>query len=105
MDVSVRSSTQNLLGQEHQFPFVLAPVAALELFRKSAEPAVGQAASAEDIAMVCSSQATHPMEEVAAVMGEGKRWFQLYWTKSDEFNKNALSRAEACGCSALVITV
>jgi lactate 2-monooxygenase len=38
-------------------------------------------------------------------MGAGPRWFQLYWSKSDELIASFVRRAEACGCEAIVVTL
>src|SRR6185437_16529248 len=46
-----------------------------------------------------------PMEICAADMGETPRWFQLYWSRSDELVLSFVRRAEACGCKAIVLTV
>ena len=46
-------------------------------------------------AMVLSNQASRPMEEVAAALGDTSRWFQLYWSTSDELVESLVARAEA----------
>jgi L-lactate dehydrogenase (cytochrome) len=38
-------------------------------------------------------------------MGDGPRWFQLYWSTSDELVASLVQRAEACGCEAIVVTL
>jgi L-lactate dehydrogenase (cytochrome) len=38
-------------------------------------------------------------------MGPSPRWFQLYWSTSDELVESLVARAEACGCDALVVTL
>ena len=45
------------------------------------------------------------MEETARAMGDAPRWFQLYWSTSDELVGSLVSRAEACGCGAIVLTL
>jgi len=45
------------------------------------------------------------MEACAKQMGEAPRWFQLYWSKSDALVASLVQRAEACGCSAIVVTL
>jgi len=45
------------------------------------------------------------MEEIAGAMGDAPRWFQLYWSTHDELVESLVSRAEACGCSAIVLTL
>ena len=55
--------------------------------------------------MVFSSQASHPMETCAAAMGDSPRWFQLYWSTSNELVESFVARAERCGCEAIVVTL
>ena len=45
------------------------------------------------------------MEEAAAAMGDAPRWFQLYWSTSNELVESLVSRAERCGCGAIVLTL
>ena len=55
--------------------------------------------------MIFSNQASRSMEDCAAVMGDAPRWFQLYWSTSNELVASFVSRAEACGCDAIVVTL
>jgi lactate 2-monooxygenase len=45
------------------------------------------------------------MEETARAMGDAPRWFQLYWSTSNELVESLVSRAARCGCSAIVLTL
>ena len=63
------------------------------------------AAAAEGVGFVFSNQASVRMEDCAAVMGKTPRWFQLYWSSDDEFVRSLVSRAENCGCEAIVLTL
>src|SRR5439155_23918558 len=45
------------------------------------------------------------MEDGAGAMGDGPRWFQLYWSTSNELVASLVTRAEACGCEAIVLTL
>jgi lactate 2-monooxygenase len=38
-------------------------------------------------------------------MGPAPRWFQLYWSTSNELVESLVGRAEACGCEAIVVTL
>jgi lactate 2-monooxygenase len=38
-------------------------------------------------------------------MGDAPRWFQLYWSRSNELVASFVKRAEACGCSAIMLTL
>jgi len=104
-DVSVRNTTTELFGQSLPAPLLLSPVGVLELAHAQADLAVGRAAAHLGIPYIFSNQASRPMEEVAAVMGSQPRWFQLYWGKSNALVASFVRRAEACGCSAIVVTL
>ncbi|NUT58593.1 MAG: lactate 2-monooxygenase [Agromyces sp.] len=104
-DVAERDLSIELLGRRRATPFILSPIGVAELAHADADVAVGRAASELDVPYVLSNQASRPMEEVAAEMGAGSRWFQLYWSRSDELNASFLRRAEAVGCEAVVVTL
>lgn len=104
-DVAERDLSIELLGRRRTTPFILSPIGVAELAHADADVAVGRAASELGVPYVLSNQASRPMEEVAAAMGEGSRWFQLYWSGSDELNASFLRRAEAAGCEAVVVTL
>jgi isopentenyl diphosphate isomerase/L-lactate dehydrogenase-like FMN-dependent dehydrogenase len=104
-DVSVRDTSVELFGRRLPAPFLLAPIGALELVHSEADLAVARAAAAEGVPMIFSSQASKAMEECAAAMGDSPRWFQLYWSTSDEVVASFVRRAEACGCEAVVLTL
>ncbi len=104
-DVSVRDLSCTVLNQPLSAPLLLAPVGVLGLAHKEADLAVAKAAAALGVPMIFSNQASVSMEDCSAVMEAGPRWFQLYWSKSDELVQSLVSRAEACGCQALVVTL
>jgi isopentenyl diphosphate isomerase/L-lactate dehydrogenase-like FMN-dependent dehydrogenase len=104
-DVSHRDTSVELFGRRLPAPLLLAPVGALELVHDEADLAVARAAASLGVPMVFSNQASFSMEECAAVMGDSPRWFQLYWSTSDELVESLVGRAEAAGCDALVVTL
>lgn len=104
-DVAQRDLSIELLGRRRATPFVLSPIGVAELAHADADVAVGRAAAELHVPYVLSNQASRPMEEVAEAMGSGSRWFQLYWSASDELNASFLRRAEAAGCEAVVVTL
>ena len=104
-DVSSRDLSIELLGRRRATPFVLSPIGVAEMAHADADVAVGRAAAALDVPYVLSNQASRPMEEVAAAMGSRSRWFQLYWSASDDLNASFVRRAEAAGCEAIVVTL
>ncbi|MDX2245172.1 MAG: lactate 2-monooxygenase [Bacteroidia bacterium] len=104
-DVSVRHTETEILGTKMPFPLLLSPVGVLELAHPEADLAVAAAASETGVPYIFSNQASVAMEKTAAVMGNSPRWFQLYWSKSDALVESFVRRAEACGCSAIVVTL
>jgi len=104
-NVSVRDTSVTLFGQKIPSPVLLAPIGVLELAHRDADLAVAKAAAAVGVPYIFSNQASRPMEEVSSCMGASPRWFQLYWSKSNELVKSFVQRAEKCGCSAIVVTL
>jgi lactate 2-monooxygenase len=104
-DVSVRDTSVELFGRRLPTPLLLAPVGVLEMAHRDADLAVARAAAAEGVPMIFSSQGSRAMEECAAVMGEAPRWFQLYWSTSNDLVESLVARAERCGCEAVVVTL
>jgi len=104
-NVAERDCEVEIFSQKLDSPFLLAPIGVLEMAHKEADLAVARAAAAERVPMIFSNQASIAMEECAAAMKDAPRWFQLYWSSSDELVASFVGRAEACGCSAIVVTL
>ena len=104
-DVSERDTSVELFGQKLPTPLLLSPVGVLEMVHKEADIAVAKAAKETGIPYIFSNQASRPMEDSAAAMGDSPRWFQLYWSKSNDLVASFVQRAEKCGCSAIVVTL
>jgi lactate 2-monooxygenase len=104
-DVERRDTSVELFGQRLDSPFLLAPVGVLELAHREADCAVARAARDTGTTMVFSNQASKPMEGLARILGDSPHWFQLYWSRSDELVESLATRAERCGCGAIVVTL
>lgn len=104
-DVQERDISATLLGHSVPAPLFLAPIGVLEMAHPEADLAVARAAGALGLPFIFSNQASVPMEACAAAMGETPRFFQLYWSRSDELVIHFLQRAKACGCSGIVVTL
>ena len=104
-DVSERDTSVELFGRRIAAPLLLAPVGVLELAHREADVGAARAAAAEGVPMIFSNQASTPMETCAEAMDDGPRWFQLYWSTSNELVESFVHRAEACGCEAIVLTL
>jgi len=97
--------SSSLLGMNLAFPMLLAPIGALDLVCPDSDRIVARACRDTKVPFIFSNQAGTPMEACATEMGDTTRWFQLYWSKSDELVLSLVRRAEACGCQAIVLTV
>ncbi|WP_338672261.1 lactate 2-monooxygenase [Streptomyces sp. SCSIO 30461] len=104
-DVHERDLSVELLGREIPAPLALAPVGVLSIMHPDAECAAARAAAARGVPYILSSASSTPMEQVAEVMGDGERWFQLYWAKDREVTASFLARAKATGFTALFVTL
>jgi lactate 2-monooxygenase len=104
-NVAQRDTSVKLFGQKMPSPILTCPIGVLEMAHEEADLAVAKATSSLGIPMIFSNQASVKMEDCAAVMGDSARWFQLYWSKSNELVKSLVQRAESCGCSAIVVTL
>lgn len=104
-NVEQRGLSIELFGQRLASPLLLCPIGVLDMVHRDADLAVARAAAAMRVPYIFSNQASVPMETCAAAMGAAPRWFQLYCSKSNELAASFVRRAEACGCSAIVLTL
>ncbi len=104
-DVGERDLAISLLGRPLPCPLLAAPIGVQELMHAEADLATARACATVGVPMIISNQASRPMEAIAAAMGDAVRWFQLYWGKSDPLVASLVTRAERCGCSAIVVTL
>lgn len=103
-DLSGADTKIELFGMELAAPILLAPVAFQKLAHPDGELASVIAAGAIDTAMVVSTQASVPLEDIAA-QAAAPLWFQLYIQPDRAFTEALVRRAEAAGYHALVVTV
>jgi 4-hydroxymandelate oxidase len=97
-----------LLGRPLAMPVIVAPTAFHCLANEEGECATARAVDAADTLMIISMAATKRLDEIAAAIPAGRPrnlWFQLYLQPDRGFTLDLIRRAEAAGCSALVITV
>ncbi|MFJ5802515.1 lactate 2-monooxygenase [Streptomyces decoyicus] len=104
-EVDERDLSVEVLGRTLPAPLALAPVGVLSIMHPEAEPGAARAAAAQGVPYILSSASSTPMEEVAEAMGDGERWFQLYWAKDREVTRSFLTRAKAAGYTALFVTL
>lgn len=102
---SDRDLNTEILGLKLPVPFMLAPVGVLSIVHPEAELAVARACGATGTTPVLSTVSSNTLEDVAAELGETPRLFQLYPSSDREIIKSLLSRAEAAGYSAVMVTL
>jgi isopentenyl diphosphate isomerase/L-lactate dehydrogenase-like FMN-dependent dehydrogenase len=98
-----RDQSVEVLGMRSAAPFFLAPVGVLSIAHEEAELGAARAAAAAGVPFTLSSAATHSIEQVAEA--GGPRWFQLYWVNDRDICASFVSRAEAAGYGAIVVTL
>jgi 4-hydroxymandelate oxidase len=103
VDSTNPSLRTTVLGQEVEFPILLAPAAFQRMAHTEGELAVASAAHDLGTVMVLSTVSTVSMEDVAAT--GVARWFQLYVLKDRDLTAQLVKRAHAAGYQALVLTV
>jgi lactate 2-monooxygenase len=101
----VRDLGCEIFGARVAAPVFSCPIGVLEMMHPDADLAVARAMAALNLPMIISSQASFPMEEIARENGDGPRFYQLYWGKSDALAESFVKRAEAIGCRAIFITL
>ncbi len=103
-DLGGGNTRLTLFGQSFLYPIMLAPVAYHALFHPAGELETVVAATAMQAGMIVSTQASVPLEDIAAA-AKTPLWFQLYIQPDRDFTAALVRRAEASGYKALVVTV
>lgn len=93
-----------LFGRRCPVPILLAPCAAHGAYHDDAEPAAAAAASSRNVGMILSTVTSTSVREVNEAYGRPV-WFQLYTSADWQTSLARAQRAEAAGCSTLVLTV
>lgn len=91
------------LGCAVTMPVAIAPMAYQQLVHPEGELALARAARSAGIVFTASMLSSYSVEEIAEVGAD--TWLQLYWLRDRSRVRELLSRAEDCGCRALVLTV
>jgi isopentenyl diphosphate isomerase/L-lactate dehydrogenase-like FMN-dependent dehydrogenase len=104
-DASAVQTATEVLGVKMAFPIMLSPSAGHGALHPDGEAAMHQGATAaHGTPMIISINSSVPIEKVAAA-ATGPLWFQLYPRQDVDANRELLDRAQAAGCSGIVVTV
>lgn len=104
VDVSERFLSTKVLGHTLSMPMIVAPMAFQAMAHPEGELATVRAAGGAGTIMVASTLSNFSIEQIMQA-ASGPVWFQLYVYKDRSVTKSLVERAEAAGCSALVVTV
>ena len=104
VDMSNRSLSTTLVGQDASMPVALAPIGMLGMQHADGEILAARAAEKAGIPFTLSTMSIASIEDVAAHT-EKPFWFQLYVMRDKDFAERIIDRAKAAGCSALVLTL
>jgi L-lactate dehydrogenase (cytochrome) len=104
VDVSERSLTTSIIGEQAALPLALAPIGLCGMQHGDGEILACRAAQAAGIPFTLSTMSICSIEDVAEAVGR-PFWFQLYVMRDRGFIKALIERAAAAKCSALVLTV
>ncbi len=104
IDRDERDLSTTVLGVEMPAPVILGPVGRQGLAHPDGEVATARAAADLDLTYVHSSRASRSLEEVAAAAPDGPRWFGLDWPDRGGVDPVLLTRAQATGCTHLLLS-
>lgn len=94
-----------LFGSRAAMPVLVAPTAFHRLAHPDGERATARAAASAETIMIVSMAATVAVGDIAAAAPGARLWFQLYVQPDLDFTRTVIGRAEAAGCTVLVVTV
>ena len=104
-DVSKIDTRTKILGKVVDIPICFAPTGYTRLMYHVGEPAVANVASKKNLVYALSTMGTTSPEELAAVVPNSRRWFQLYIMKDRSDSLAVIKQAKNNGFEALVLTV
>src|SRR5699024_9502960 len=104
-NVEERDLSVSILGKTFASPMIQAPIGVQSIIHPDGEKASALASAELGVPYIASSASTTPMEDIADIMGDAEKWFQLYWSKDPDVPASFLKRAEAAGYSAIVVTL
>jgi len=104
VDVGTIDTRTRLFGQPLDWPVIVAPTGASQLFHPEGEMAMARAADACKSVYTLSTMSNHSIEQVGAV-GETPKLFQLYVFRDRSRVESLVERCRAAGFKALILTV
>ena len=103
-NVSGIDTATQFLGRTLETPLIFSPTGFTRIAHSQGELSVARVAANHGLPYCLSTLSTRSIEEVAAV-STGPKWFQVYVWRDRALVKDMLTRAQACGYEAIMITV
>ena len=104
-DVGTVDTSREVLGAPTALPFGIAPTGFTRLMHTEGEIAGARAADRAGIPFALSTLATTSIEDVAAAIPNGRKWFQLYMWRDRDRSMALVKRAADAGFDTMLVTV
>jgi L-lactate dehydrogenase (cytochrome) len=91
-----------LFGHKYDAPFGIAPIGLQGMIWPAAPEILAQAANEHNVPFILSTVSTASIERIGELT-EGRFWYQLYHPADNALRDDLLNRAEAAGCTTLVL--
>lgn len=107
VDCSTRNMSVELFGRRLPSAVFMAPIGVGALCTPDGrgDLAAARASVATGVPFTVSTLSNDPLEQVAAILGDAPKFFQLYTPKDPELTASLVRRAEAAGFDAVVVTL
>ncbi|MEO0642072.1 MAG: alpha-hydroxy-acid oxidizing protein [Pseudomonadota bacterium] len=107
VDCTERDLSIELFGKTYPTPLFMAPIGlnGEASQDRHGDMAAARASAETGVPFCASTLANDPLEDVKEACGDTPAFFQLYTPKHKELAESLISRAEAAGYSALVVTL
>ena len=97
--------TTTLMGMTLAAPLLTTPVGGQGLFHATADVGCARGTAASGVLMTASGASTNTLEQIAAAVGAGPKWYQLYLPADRAETAALLQRVKAAGYTAVVFTI
>ncbi len=107
VDTTQRDLSIELFGRTLPSPIFMAPIGVTGMCTQDGhgDIAAAQASAMTGVPLTASTLSNDPLEEVARAKGDTPGWFQLYTPRNPDVAASLVSRAEAAGYEAIVVTL
>jgi L-lactate dehydrogenase (cytochrome) len=105
IDIAHCSTVGQMIGHEVTIPVAIAPTGMAGMHHPDGEILAARAAKKFGIVYTLSTMSICSLEDIAEQTNGYPFWFQLYVLRDRNFVEHLIARAQAAGCSALVITL